>query len=238
MNKTKLQISGITLKSRRNDENIKSIKANIEFAENSPKTIMVTSSIPSEGKSSVSVSLAKTFAVEGKKVLLVDADIRKSKFAENLNVARKDNIGLTQVLRKEIEAKDAILETDIENLFVLLSGNFTSNPTKLLNNGQFRIIINQYKDEYDYIIIDTAPIGSVIDTALICKYSDGVVFVIGSNMVNKKIVQNSVIQLERAGANIIGCVLNKLRLSNRGLYGTYGTNKYYYSSYNDYYGGE
>lgn len=238
MNKTKLQISGITLKSRRNDENIKSIKANIEFAENSPKTIMVTSSIPSEGKSSVSVSLAKTFAVEGKKVLLVDADIRKSKFAENLNIARKDNIGLTQVLRKEIEAKDAILETDIENLFVLLSGNFTSNPTKLLNNGLFGISLNQYKDEYDYIIIDTAPIGSVIDTALICKYSDGVVFVIGSNMVNKKIVQNSVIQLERAGANIIGCVLNKLRLSNRGLYGTYGTNKYYYSSYNDYYGGE
>lgn len=231
MNTTVLEISKILSHSRRNQENYKSLRANIEFAGDSPRTILVTSSIPGEGKSFVSCNLANEIAKNGNKVLLLDCDLRKSQHAKNLGVNAKEMSGLTEILKGKESINNCMFSTDVKGLYMIFAGSHPSNPSELLNSERFVKVLDNCKNVFDYIILDSPPIASVIDSAVICKYCDGVVFVIGSDMVSCRIAQRAVKQLQRAGGRVLGCTLNKIRMSNRALYGTYGTNKYYYGSY-------
>lgn len=230
-----LKISSLINPTRENMENYKSLRANISFATDSPKVILLTSSIPGEGKSTVSLNLASQFAKSGEKVLYIDCDLRKSQYAKKLSLSGANRKGLTEVLQGTESASDQIWNTDVKNLYCMLSGYVPENPSELLNTQKFSRLLTACRKMFAYIIIDAPPVGSVIDAAVICKHCDGVVFVIASDMVSRRIAERAVQQLERAGGNVLGCVLNKIKYSNRALYGTYGTNKYYYGNYHEYY---
>lgn len=230
-----LKISSLINPTRENGENYKSLRANISFAADSPKVILLTSSIPGEGKSAVSLNLASQFAKAGEKVLYIDCDLRKSQYAKKLKLTGDDRKGLADVLKGAESASDQIWTTDVKNLYCILSGSVPENPSELLNSSKFRSFMRACRKTFSYIIVDAPPIGSVIDAAVICKQCDGVLFVIASDMVSRRIAQRAVQQMERAGGNVLGCVLNKIKYSNRALYGTYGTNKYYSGNYHEYY---
>lgn len=230
-----LNIKQYVVSSDRNLENYKSLRVNIEFCSNSPKAILVTSSIPGEGKSTVTLKLAKEIAQSGKSVLLLDVDLRNSRFAELFGISKNERKGVSDFLAQKVTFKDVMKKTDIPNLYIVLSGTMPPNPAELLGSAKFEAFLNVCRDSFDYVIIDSPPLASVIDAAVICRQCDGVIFVIASDMVSCRIIKRALQQIERAGGILLGAVLNKVKFSNRALYGTYGTNKYYYSSYSNYY---
>ena len=221
--------------SARLKENYKSLRANIDFCGNAPRVILVTSSIPGEGKSTVSLQLAHEIALSGKSVLMLDADMRKSKWSELFGVSRTDKKGVSDFLAGKIDFSDALWETREPNLYFMLAGSTPPNPTELLGSEMFHTLLEACRQTFDYVIIDAPPLANVIDAAVICAQCDGVLFVIASDMVSCRIARRALQQIERAGGTILGAVLNKIKFSNRALYGTYGTGKYYYSSYSHYY---
>lgn len=235
MKDLKLNVDKEITSSRRNTENYKSLRANIDFCSSAPKVIMVTSSIPGEGKSTVSLHLANEIANSGKKTLLLDCDLRKSHLADDFQVSEKDRAGVSDVLVKRISTNDALFATNNPHLYVILNGTIPPNPTELLERKQMGLLIDLLRKVFDYIIVDAPPMASVIDAAIISKWCDGILFVVASDVVSYRIVQRATGQLERAGGNILGMVLNKIKFSNRALYGTYGANKYYYGTYSKYY---
>ncbi|MCC8076489.1 MAG: polysaccharide biosynthesis tyrosine autokinase [Clostridiales bacterium] len=227
-----------THSSGRSAEDFRSLRANIEFCGAENHVFAFTSCSPGEGKSTISLRVAVELAKTGKNVLFIDGDMRMSVFSEKLGFQEDENTGLSEVLSGREQADDLIYESDINHLSLLLSGKRPPNPAGLLSQKAFRSLLEQVRKGYDYVILDTPPIGSVIDSAIIGQMCDGVVLVIGSNMVSGRMASKAIQQMQRANCNLAGAVLNKVRMSNRTLYGTYGTNKYYYNSYTSSYGEE
>jgi len=152
-------------------EAIRSLRTNIQFCNTDKivKTICVTSCVPNEGKSTTTINLAISMAEAGRKVLHIDADMRKPKLYKD--VAAKHNVGLSNYLSGMVDLKDAISETNYENLHVILCGPKPPNPAELLDTERFRLMLTALKDEYDYIIIDTPPLGSMIDAAIVAAHT-------------------------------------------------------------------
>ena len=231
MEQKKLEIKKYINVSPKLRENYKSLRVNIDFCKNTPRVILLTSSIPGEGKSTVSIHLAAEIAKSGKKVLMLDVDMRKSKWFELFGLPKRDRKGVSDYLVGQISLSDALWQTDEPNLYLLLSGTIPPNPTELLGSEAFGNLLFACKEIFDYVIIDAPPLSGIIDTAVICSKCDGVLFVIESDTVSCRVVKKALQQIERAGGIVLGAVLNKLKLSNRALYGTYGTSRYYYTNY-------
>ena len=204
-------------------ESIRTLRTNLQFCGDDKRVILVTSCVPREGKSSVSVALAESIADMGKSVILVDADIRNSVMASKLQITGADK-GLSHFLSGQCVLADVIMATNIPKFHILLSGPEAPNPTELLES---------MKNVYDYIIIDCPPLGLVIDAAIIGHQSDGAIIVVEAGKVKYRLVQNVKDQLENSGVSVLGVVLNKVERKNqKGYY-----NKYYGSQkYEDYYG--
>lgn len=173
-------------------EAIRIVRTNLEFmlnkvAENTAKTIFVTSTLASEGKTFVSANLAATFALSGSRVLLIGLDIRNPKFDTFLNVP---NLGLTNYLSlPNAEIDDYIIKfKEYQNLFILPSGVIPPNPTELLMNKKVNQLFTKLKKEYDYIIVDTAPVSLVTDTLLVAKNADTFVYVMRANFLEKRML--------------------------------------------------
>lgn len=209
----------------RSREAYKTLRTNIEFSGDDIKVICLTSATPGEGKSSVSFELAKSYAQMGKKVLLVDADLRKSVMRQRHRKG-KVRLGLANYLVGKAKFEDALCTTDIRNMDMIFSGPVPPNPSELLANNRFKKMIADAREHYDMVIIDTPPLGSVIDTAVVSKVCDGAVIVISSGVVSYRFIRKVKEQLEHAGIRILGCVLNKVSLSGKGYYGKY-YGKYY-----------
>ena len=201
------------------------LRTNIEFSGNDNKVILITSSTPSEGNSTVSFELAMSFAQNGRKTLLIDADTRKSVMR---NRWRKGKIryGLTHYLSGQNELTDVICVSDEPNFCMIFAGPVPPNPSELVGNKRFAKMIEDARNTFDMIIIDTPPIGSVIDAAVMSKFCDGGIFVIGSGDTSYKFARRSIEQLERVGCKIIGCVLNKVNIASNSYYGKYYGNYY------------
>ena len=148
------------------EEAIKTLRTNIQFCGSGLKTIMFTSSMPDEGKSETAFALASSFGNIGKKVLLVDADIRKSVMVKRYEIKGNPN-GLSQYLSGQKSLEEICYKTDMENLDMVLSGPFSPNPAELLEDELFKAMIESVKETYDYIIIDTPPMANIIDLSLI-----------------------------------------------------------------------
>ena len=187
------------------NEAYKTLRTNIQLCGSDMKVIMFTSSTPNEGKSSVSFNLAVSLAESGKKVIFIDADLRKSVLVGRYKINKA-----------------------IKGLTHFLSG---MNKFELLANNSFDALVKALRDTYDYVIIDTPPLGSVTDAAIVAQKCDGAVLVVAAHMVNYKFVQKQLEQLKMTKCKILGSVLNKVDLAGDSYYG-----KYYGNYYGKYYG--
>ena len=202
-------------------EGLNQLKTNLAFCGKDIKVITMTSSVPNEGKSSVSLSLSRTLAESGKKILMVDADLRKSVMAARYHIQGIDK-GLSHYLTGQAE---------VEGLCITVAGPLSPDPTSILDSEQFEQFIEKVRDMFDYVIIDAPPLGVVIDAVIIGKYTDGAVIVIEQGVIKRKIVQDVIKQLKRGEVRILGAVLNKVD-ERIGAYGNYEY-KYSYSYYGE-----
>lgn len=217
----------------RTKEAYKTLRTNIEFCGEENKVIAITSCTPNEGKTSVSMNLAYTMAENKKNVILVDADLRKSVLAGRYHTGAIAH-GLTHCLVGKVKLQDAICETNVKNLYTMFSGPVPPNPSELLGSRNFSALIEALKNTFDYIIVDTPPLGSVIDSAIVAKECDGVIMVLESNAISYRFAQRVKDQMDKTGCKTLGVVLNKVDMSTKGYYGHYG--RYYGKYYGKYYG--
>ncbi len=202
------------------NEAYKSLRTNIRFCGSYVNVICFTSSIPNEGKSNVSFQLAISFAESGKKVLFLDADLRKSVIIGRYKPDQAVN-GLTQYLTGQSKLGEVIYATNVEHMDIIFTGPIPPNPAELLGGTVFTEMLQQLRGMYDYIVIDTPPLGSVIDSVIVAEQCDGVVFVIEAGMISYKLALKVKDQLQKSKARILGVVLNKVN-SRLGEYKYYG----------------
>ena len=218
------------VKDYRLTEGLNQLKTNLAFCGKDIKVITITSSVQNEGKSLVAFDLSKTMAESGKKILMVDADLRKSVLAAKYHIQGIDK-GLSHYLTGQAEIEDIIYETETEGFYLSVAGPLSPDPTSLLDSDQFQKFIDKVREDYDYVIIDAPPLGVVIDAVIIGKYCDGAVLVIEQGVIKRKVVQDVIKQLKRGKVRILGAVLNKVD-ERIGAYGAYDY-KYSYSYYDD-----
>ena len=210
----------------RTREAYKTLRSNIEFSGKNIRTITVTSCTPNEGKSEVSFELSRSFAQNQNHVLMIDADLRKSAMREHIR-SGKVRYGLSNYLVGQCSMEDAICRTDEEGFDIMLAGPATPTPSELLNSDTFTELLKKAREQYDYVIVDSPPLGSVIDSAIIGKKCDGTILVLSSGTISYRFAQTVQNQLVRAGCRILGCVLNKVDMDGKkGYYGKY-YGKYY-----------
>lgn len=225
-----VNLRNITKLSFSTNEAYKSLRTNIQFCGSDIKTICITSCLPNEGKSNVSFNLAKSLAESGKKVIFIDADLRRSIIVGRYK-PDQTIIGLTHYLSGQNKIDEILYETNIDNLDMIFTGSVPPNPAELLDSEIFSNLLKIFRKVYDYVIIDTPPIGSVIDSAIVAQKCDGVVIVIEANAISYKLAQRAIQQLEKSGSKILGAVLNKYDISQK----KYGYESRKYKKYMDYY---
>ena len=202
------------------NEAIKTLRTNIQFCGSNIKTIMITSSMPDEGKSDISMALAQSLTQIGKKVLLIDADIRKSILVARYQLSH-EVYGLSQYLSGQKDLEEVLYNTTAENLDIIFAGPYSPNPAELLEEGLFEKMLEAVKEYYDYIILDTPPMANLIDGAIVARHCDGAVIVIESGAISYRLEQKVKAQIEKSGCRILGVVLNKVDLSEDKYYGKY-----------------
>ena len=204
-------------------EAFNSLRTNLQFCGVDNKVIMFTSCTPDEGKSTVTMELARSLNDDGKKVVLVDADLRKSVFVGRYRIKSEETIfGLSHYLSGQKKKADVINKTNIENLDMIIAGPVAPNPTELLGRDLFINLLNELKEEYDIVLVDCPPLGWVIDAAVVAPNCDGVVLVVESGAISYRYLQDVKKQLEVTGVNILGVVLNKVQVEGGGYYNKYG----------------
>ncbi len=205
---------------KKTEEYYNALCTNIQLSGDKLKVISVTSVNPGEGKSTTSINIAWSFARAGYKTLLIDGDIRNSVMS-GVFKSREKITGLTEFLSGTTDLSHGLCDTNIENLFVVQSGSVSPNPTALLQSKNFNDMIETLRKYFDYIIVDTAPIGFVIDAAIITQKCDASILVTATGETNKRDVQKAKQQLAQTGKLFLGVILNKLNISVD-KYGVYG----------------
>lgn len=194
-------------------------------AESAPKSILFTSAAEGEGKTATAVNTAIVFAQLGLRVLLSDADLRRSRCHEILGIQK--GIGLTEFLTGRRDIRQVIQPTAIDNLSFLSSGVTPPNPTELIGSRKMRETLQMLREEYDCIVIDSPPVMPVSDALLLSTVVDGVVIVVNGQVTPREIVRGTRARLEHFGAKILGVVLNRVDIQRSGYGYYYG----YYSTY-------
>ncbi len=213
----KIAVSRFITKEFQSAEALKTLRTNLMFSGMGIQVVALTSFSAAEGKSSISFQLAASLAQAGKRVLLVDADLRKSVLASRLRVRGKVE-GLSHFLSGMVNANEVISETDVPGLYMMLAGARVPNAAELLGNASFGKLMNALKDTFDYVIVDAAPVGQVIDCAVMAPALDGVLMVIDITHNSYKLARRMKQQLEKSGAKILGVILNRVDFSDKGGY--------------------
>ena len=202
-------------------EQFKTIRTNINFSmpDKDLKTLLITSSTPSEGKSTVSSNVAVVFAQEGKRVLLVDADMRKPTVHHTFKL--NNTCGLANVLTRQATIDDAINESVVEGLQVMTSGPIPPNPAELLTSQMMTTMMQELARRYDVVIFDAPPILSVTDAQILSNKCDGTILVVNAGVAEKAGVVKAKEALTASQANILGVVLNNIKLERDHYYYQY-----------------
>lgn len=205
------------------EEYYNSIRVNIQFSGSHLKVIAVTSVQPGEGKSTTSTNLAISFASAGYRTLLIDSDIRNSVMTGNFKPDSSYH-GLTSYLSGHVGMADVICDTSVDNLHIIPAGQVPPNPASLLQSDYFAALVERVRDVYDYVIIDTPPIGLVVDAAIIAQKADGSLIVTESGAIRRRFIKKAVEQMSQCDAQFLGVILNKVdaRKERYGAYGNYG----------------
>lgn len=205
-------------------EQYRTIRSNVDFSavDSDLKTIMLTSSGPGEGKSTTAANLAVVIAQQGKKVLIVDADLRKPTMHYTFRLSNTE--GLTTMLRKLTSFEESVKKTEVDNLFVLTSGPIPPNPAELLSSVGMASFIKHALTLFDNVIIDTPPILAVTDAQVLANLCDGTILVVRSGVAEKDAAVKAKDLLEKAKARILGVILNGKPIGK-------GSDYYYYNYY-------
>lgn len=198
-------------------EALKVLRTNLRFCGQDIKVIAITSSNENEGKTTVTLSIAKSFAELGAKVLVIDADMRKSVMAGR-NANAVGAAGLSEVLTGLSTLAECMYPTQQENLFVLFAGQYPPNPVELLSGKYFAALIKEARKHFDYIFVDTPPMLPVIDAAVVAPLCDGVAIVVNNNYATFGHVRDMVEQLNKTGSKILGVVVNNVKNKQTAYY--------------------
>ena len=204
-------------------ESYKALRTNVSFAladEEACKVLIVTSAMQSEGKSITAINLAISYAEMNHRVLLIDCDLRRPKLARLLSM--KGNVGLSNLIIKPELLRKAVQDSGIPNLDVIFAGDVPPNPSELLGSSRMKKLIDNLRENYDYIILDTPPVNMVTDACVLVPESSGVLFVVRSGVSERGAAIHAVEQLEYSKAKILGFVLNEVKPEND----YYGYRKY------------
>jgi capsular exopolysaccharide synthesis family protein len=216
-------------KSRKNDADVtelnnaaKTLLANIRFmdVDDPIKTIVITSSIPNEGKSFVAERLSEAIATSGKSVLLMEGDLRRRTLAHRVGVHARH--GLYSVLAGSTSPSDAIVITHVPYMYFLDAEPNIPNPSDLFNSHRFATFMSGLANSYDYVVIDTPPVGAFIDAAVLSHMADATLLIVRENFTKRDQIKDAYEQLQKAGGNVTGVVMN---------YCKHQSNEYYYSYY-------
>lgn len=213
------------------EEHYNALRTNIQLSGDNLKVLAISSVKPGEGKSTTSTNIAWAFARAGYKTLLVDADIRNSVMS-GVFKSREKITGLTDFLAGTTDLSNGLCDTNIDNLFVIQAGPISPNPTALLQSENFHTMIDTLRKYFDYVIVDTEPIGIVIDAAIITQKCDASILVTAAGETKRRDILKAKEQLEQTGTPFLGVVLNKFNteVEKYGAYGGYGA----YGSYGNY----
>jgi capsular exopolysaccharide synthesis family protein len=203
------------------------LRTNLQFASlDFPlQVILVTSSGPSEGKSTTVANLAVTFTQSGSKVLIIDADLRKPRIHKIFGVSNR--FGATNAVVDTVNLEDYIQTTEIERLSIMTSGPIPPNPAELLGTNRMKNLLNNLREIFDIILIDSPPVMMVTDAQILSTQSDGVLIVAASGQVTGDALNRSKELLEKVNATILGVIMNKQEYQFNNYY------QYYYRSYED-----
>ena len=212
-------------------EAYKSLRTNLEFlsASSGCKVILITSSAPEEGKSNVAINLATTMAAGGKKVVLVDGDLRKGSLSRYLHLNR-NRPGISNVVANQCTLTDALVRFKNVQFTLLPVGPLPPNPSEMLATPAVEALFKGLREYYDYVIVDTPPVSVVTDAAVMCRFADGAILVVRPGVTPTQGAQLSKKNLEAVHAHILGVVLNGYDAKRAGH-----KDGYYYSYSYDYY---
>ena len=204
------------------------LRTNLQFSavDKTLKKVLVTSSVPQEGKSMVIANLAISIASTGKKTLLVDADLRRPK--QHKNFLLENHIGLSNLLAENLPLDKVLHTTKVDTLHVITSGPVPPNPAEMLGSDRMYKFIEEVSSIYDTILFDTPPVNSVADASILSPRMDGIILVIEAGSTEREASIIAKQQLEKVNARILGVVLNKVQQKGGSYYYYY----YYYGEDN------
>ena len=212
-------------------ETFRTLRTNLQFINNKIdlQTILVTSTMPQEGKSFVSANLAVTFAQVGKRVLLIDADMRKGRQYGIFEISPKPGLSnyLLDISEKEVKIEDYIQKTEIGGLSVIVAGSIPPNPSELLVSENMLMALSKLREEFDIIILDGPPIELVTDSIILTRIVDSTVIVAACNETKKDNLDKVIKSIRNVGGKISGIVVNKISIPAKEY-----KNNYYYGSEN------
>lgn len=192
------------------------------------KALVVTSTEENEGKTTTAINIALALAKNGKEVLLIDGDLRKPAIAKALNINANEDLGIFGIVNGSRDLADSIKYSEKYNLYLLLSGKTIPDSAEVLSSSQMGEIIARAKQEFDYVVIDTAPCGVVADASILAGFSDAIVMVIRQDTVSTRRIKRALENLDNSGTEIVGCIYNDAKsgiggsTSRRYGYGGYG----------------
>ncbi len=208
-------------------EAFKVLRTNIQFCGADIKVIALTSCESNEGKTFVCIELARAMAEGGHKVLFIDTDMRKSVIASRYT-EETGFVGLSHYLSGMAGRDEVIYTVENGGFDLIFAGIFPPNPVELLGSNCFRQLLEEEKENYDYILIDTPPVGMVIDGAVVSACCDSAIIVVSAGVISYRFVQQVKQQIEKSGCHVLGVVLNHVHKLN----GAYS--KKYYGNYKGY----
>ena len=214
-------------------EAINMLCTNLSFSGENVKRVMVTSCHASEGKSYLSMNIMRTMAKLGRRVVMVDCDLRRSMIMKQYDIQFRDSEhsqGLSHYLAGMADERDVVYETDIPGAYLVPVGANVTNSLPLLNSARFQALMQSLGEQFDYVIADAPPIGIVIDAAQIAKYCDGTLLVVGYNTVRRPELLDAKAQIAQTGCPILGTVINMVEYDSF-LSRKYGYKSYYSDSY-------
>ena len=199
-------------------EAYRTLRTNLQFStvDHELQTILVTSPNAAEGKTTTICNLAVSFAQIGKKVLIIDGDLRRPRLHTYLGVS--NTVGISNVLTQNLSVQEAMKETVLD-IHVLTCGPIPPNPAELLNSNRLKELLNQLKQHFDIILIDTPPVGVVTDAAILSTLVDGTLMVIASHQTESDQAVRAMKLLQTVGAKVLGTVLTKVPADRKGYYG-------------------
>lgn len=210
------------------EESLNQLRISLGYCGEDVKTIMVTSSVPNEGKSFIAMNLWRMMANVGSKVVFIDCDLRNSVIRSQCGFTTDGELkGIIHYLAGKAGVEDVVYQTEMPNAFIVPVVTNVSNPSMLLEGKRFKMLIDACRQVFDYVIVDTPPLGSVADALNIAGCCDGNLLVVRSGSVPRRMVQDSMELLHRTGKPLLGVALNRVMVNQK-------SNSYYYKRYYSY----